>query len=261
MSAKLLTISTVVLSLSLPASNAFATFAQQAPKLIGTAGSSTARQGCAVGVSADGYTAIVGGYGDNSTAGAAWIYTRSGNSWSQQGGKLVGSLGTAAAQGISVGISGDGNTVIVGGYLDASGVGAAWVFVRSNGVWVQQGAKLVGSSAIGSAHQGWSVALSADGNTAIVGGFSDNGNVGAAWVYTRSAGVWTQQTKLVGSGAAGGSDQGQSVALASDGNTAIVGGLLDNANVGAAWVFTRSAGVWSQQGGKLVGTGAVGAAE
>ncbi|HEX7679608.1 MAG TPA: hypothetical protein VF713_15860, partial [Thermoanaerobaculia bacterium] len=118
----------------------------------------------------------------------------------------------------------------------------------------QQGPKLVGSGAVGNAFQGQSVALSADGNTAIVGGVVD-GSSGAAWVWTRSGGVWSQQSaKLVGSGAAGNASQGQSVALSADGNTAIVGGGFDNSQAGAAWVWTRSAGVWTQQGAKLVGS-------
>src|SRR5580704_5712534 len=67
--------------------------------------------------------------------------------------------------------------------------------------FTQQGPKLVGTGAVGNASQGISVALSGDGNTAIVGGFNDNGGLGAAWVYTRSGGVWTQQGgKLVGTG-------------------------------------------------------------
>jgi len=68
------------------------------------------------------------------------------------------------------------------------------------------------------------------------------------------------QPKLVGTGAVGASQQGSSVALSGDGKTAIVGGDLDNNGVGAAWVFTRSGGVWNQQGNKLVGTFAVGQA-
>ncbi|MGB6315916.1 MAG: hypothetical protein WBG13_25700, partial [Pseudolabrys sp.] len=89
----------------------------------------------------------------------------------------------------------------------------------------QQGPKLVGTGASGVSQQGASVALSADGNTAIVGGPGDNNGQGAAWVYTRSGGVWTQQgNKLVGTGASGVSQQGASVALSADGNTAIVGG-------------------------------------
>jgi hypothetical protein len=86
------------------------------------------------------------------------------------------------------------------------------------------------------------VSLSSDGNTAIVGGFHDSSAAGAAWVFTRSGGVWSQQgNKLVGTGAVGDAAQGVSVSLSSDGNTAIVGGFQDSSGAGAAWVFTRSA--------------------
>ena len=133
------------------------------------------------------------------------------------------------------------------------------LFAASGLAFTQQGLKLVGTGAVGAANQGYSVSLSADGNTAIVGGYADNGDAGAAWVWTRSGGVWTQQgSKLVGTGAVGAANQGYSVSLSADGNTAIVGGVLDNDAAGAAWVWTRSGGVWTQQGSKLVGTGAVG---
>ena len=256
-------IAAVFVSCALTASAGPAPDYQQGPKLVGAGAVGNPTQGTSVALSADGNTTIVGGSGDNSSAGAAWVYVRSGGVWSQQGTKLVGtgSVGNAA-QGFSVALSGDGNTAIVGGYVDNSNAGAVWVFTRSGGVWSQQGTKLVGSGAVGGARQGYSVALSADGNTAVVGGPTDFSNAGAAWVYTRSLGVWSQQgAKLVGSGAAGAALQGVAVALSADGNTAILGGYGDIANVGAAWVFTRSAGVWSQQGGKLVGTGAVSSAQ
>jgi hypothetical protein len=237
---------------------------QQGSKLVGTGAVGAAQQGTSVALSADGNTAIVGGYGDNSSAGAAWVYTRSGGVWTQQGSKLVGTgaIGPAAYQGVSVAMSADGNTAIVGGSGDNSQAGAAWVYTRSGGVWTQQGSKLVGTGAVGAAWQGASVAMSADGNTAIVGGSGDNSQAGAAWVWTRSGGVWTQQgSKLVGSGAVGPPVyQGFSVAMSADGNTALVGASRDNSYAGAAWVWTCSGGVWSQQGSKLVGTGAVGAA-
>jgi FG-GAP repeat len=129
----------------------------------------------------------------------------------------------------------------------------------------QQGPKLVGTDAAGIVYQGYSVALSADGNTAIVGGdygifFPGQLIPGAAWVWTRSGGVWAQQgNKLVGSDAVGNADQGCSVALSADGNTAIVGGSYDNDPAGAAWIWTRSSGIWTQQGAKLVGSGTLGA--
>ena len=105
----------------------------------------------------------------------------------------------------------------------------------------QQGPKLVGTGAIGTAGQGFSVSLSSDGNTAIVGGPVDNNQAGAAWIYTRSGGVWTQQGgKLVGTGATGAARQGVFVSLSSA-NTAIVGGNLDNIGAGAAWVYVATA--------------------
>ena len=62
------------------------------------------------------------------------------------------------------------------------------------GVWSQQGSKLVGTGATGATvYQGISSAMSADGNTAIVGGNRDNSSLGAAWIWTQSGGVWSQQ--------------------------------------------------------------------
>jgi hypothetical protein len=244
---------------------------QQGSKLVGTGAVGSASQGSAVALSADGNTAIAGGSGDDDT-GASWVFTRSGDVWSQQGNKLVGSdIYTDTSQGSAVALSADGNTAIIGGPSPPESTGpcpyrdgAAWLFTRSNGVWSQQGDKLVGTGSDGGASQGSSVALSPDGNTAIVGGPTDGcAGPGAAWVYIRNNGVWTQQGgKLVATDAVGPSaGQGSSVALSADGNTAIVGGSGDNSSTGAAWVYTRSNGVWTQQGSKLVGTDAVGKAQ
>jgi len=236
-----------------------AQFKQLGPKLMGTGSVGNAIQGFSVALSADGKTAIVGGLSDDSGVGAAWLFTRNRDIWSQQGPKLVGTGGSAPTQqGYSVALSADGNTTIVGGLRDA------WVFIRSGGAWTQQGTYLVSTGAVGNrpASEGRSVALSADGNTAVVGGDADNSGAGATWVFTRSGGTWTQQgSKLVGTGASAPAGQGIAVALSADGNTALVGGYGDNAGAGAAWVFTRSGGIWTQQGPKLVGTGAVGAAQ
>ena len=94
----------------------------------------------------------------------------------------------------------------------------------------QQQPKLVGTGAVGSSNQGMSVALSVDGNTAIVGGPGPNnadrdrpasrGPAGAAWVFTRSGAVWRQQAKLVGTTSEYGGglwSQGASVAVSADG--------------------------------------------
>ncbi len=232
---------------------------QQGSKLVGAGGVGTTFQGWSVAVSSDGTTMIEGGPYDNGIVGAAWVFQRIGAEWFQQQ-KLIGTGGSGiSGQGYGVAISSDGNTAVIGGPSDSSYFGAAWVFTRSNGIWSQQGPKLVGTGSAGVPQQGISVALSSDGNTAVIGGNTDHGSTGAAWVFTRSAGSWTQQgSKLVGTGAAGNAAQGYSISLSSDGNTMISGGYFDSSQAGAAWVFTRSSGVWSQQGNKLVGAGAAG---
>jgi antibiotic biosynthesis monooxygenase (ABM) superfamily enzyme len=232
---------------------------QQGSKLVGTNVVGQAGQGISVALSADGNTALIGGPYDNSHTGAAWVFTRSGGAWTEQG-KLIG-IGAVgnAAQGVSVALSADGNTAIVGGSYDNFRAGAAWIFTRGDGAWIQQGSKLVGADAAGNATQGAAVALSADGNTAIVGGPADDAYTGAAWIFTRGDGVWRQLgSKLIGSGAVGKAGQGFSVALSADGNVAFVSGPSDNANTGAAWVYSRNGATWSQQGSKLIGSGAVG---
>jgi gliding motility-associated-like protein len=235
---------------------------QQGSKLVGTGTVGQSRQGQAVAISADGNTAIVGGFVDDTYIGAAWIFTRNGSSWTQQGNKLVGNgyIGNPSL-GMSVALSADGNTALVGGRQDNNAAGAVWVFTRSGGVWTQQGNKVTGTGSIGVATLGAAVALSADGKTMIAGGHNDNNGIGASWIFTRNGNTWTQQgNKLVGTGWIKKPQQGASVAISADGNTAIVGGASDNSSVGAAWIFTRNGNTWTQQGSKLVSSDTIGLA-
>jgi hypothetical protein len=294
------------------------TWTQQA-KLTAADADTDAGVGASVALSADGNTAVVGGPADgcpNGTVvgcpGATWVFVRNGTTWSQQGEKLIGSGGAecyyeggyaaCAAQGKSVAVSLDGNTLLEGG---PGGGGEVWVFTRSNGtwteqtkfsstsynigatlalsadgntaitgttdaalvftnndgVWSQQGSALVGTGEVGSNQGTFSVALSADGNTALIGATGDDSFVGAAWVFTRSGGVWSQQGGKLYGNIAQGNDQGKAVALSGDGNTAVIGGPGYQSETGGVWVFTRSGGVWTQQGSVLVGSSATGAAQ
>jgi hypothetical protein len=157
-----------------------------------------------------------------------------------------------------VALSADGNTLAVGGPDDNSLTGATWIFVRSGGVWFQQGLKLVGNDFIGQSTQGNATALSSDGNTLAVGGEGDNSNIGAVWIYVRDGnGVWSQQgPKLVGTL---GADQGSAVSISSDGNTLAESGIKSDGddsdptnNQGAFWTFLRgNGGIWTQQVGPV----------
>ncbi|MDD4931462.1 MAG: hypothetical protein PHG66_04960 [Candidatus Colwellbacteria bacterium] len=142
------------------------------------------------------------------------------------------------------------------GYVTSTSVYPQIDFLSGGSGFVQN-TKIIGSSALNPSLQGYSSALSRDGNTLAIGGQGDNGDIGAVWIYIRSGGVWTQQDKLVGTGNIGSSKQGSSLSLSDDGNTLSIGGSADDSGNGAVWIFTRTGGVWTQQD-KLIGTGNIG---
>ena len=205
-------------------------------------------------------------------------------SFLQLGPKLQGGREIGPGQfGFSTALSADGKTALVGGHYDDAGgdifggKGAAWVFRRSGSTWIQE-AKLTGGQEKGHGSFGFSVALSADGKTALIGAPHDDDRKGAVWAFTRSApGVcagsklvktaligapstdgrkgavwffarsgsgWRSQGELLGKkyGESGTASFGGSVALSSDGTIALIGGPEDDHLRGAAWVFRRVAG-------------------
>jgi hypothetical protein len=236
-------------------------------------------------------TGVNGDQGDNTVigAGAAYVFVRSGTSWSQQAYLKASNTDGSDLFGLSVGVSGD--TVVVGAMNErssATGVngnqsdnslaqaGAAYVFVRSGTSWSQQ-AYLKASNAGYGDNFGWSLSIS--GETLVVGAInersnatgvngdqSDNSawNAGAAYVFVRRGTSWTQEAYLKASNAegssSGGDSFGMSVAACGDmvvvgapaedsGATGVNGNQSDNGLVdsGAAYVFVRSGSSWSQQ--------------
>jgi hypothetical protein len=225
------------------------TWTQQA-KL--TASDAAAADWFGISVAIDGDTIVVGalfGEGAGADSGSAYVFTRSGTTWTQQA-KLTASDGEPVDEfGISVAIEGD--TAVVGSHFDGDAgffSGSAYVFTRSGTTWTQQ-AKLTASDAAALDRFGNSVALS--GDTAVVGAsFGDAAfpDSGSAYVFTRSGTTWSQQAKLTASDAAALDRFGNSVALSGD--TAVVGAQgNDDAGTesGSAYVFTRSGTTWSQQ--------------
>jgi hypothetical protein len=191
--------------------------------------------GASAALSANGNTALIGGPNDASLLGAAWVFTGSGSSWTQQA-KLVDSTADSDARfGASVALSADGGTALIGGPSENTDNGAAWVFTGSGSSWTQR-AKLVETSDAGGAFSGGSVALSANGNTALIGGPNDKSELGAAWVFTGSGSSWTQQAVLTDSTADTDAAFGTGVALSASGGTAMMGAPFDN-NLGAAYAF------------------------
>ncbi len=195
--------------------------------------------------------------------GAAYIFVRSGTSWSQQTRLTAGDGALNDFFGSAVAL--EGNTALIGARLHPvganAGQGAAYIFVRSGAVWTFQQQLTANDGAV-SDQFGTAAALS--GETALIGALGDNVGAntdqGSAYVFTRSGTTWSQQQRLNAAGGAAGDLFGNAVALS--GETALVGAFQaapgGSAKRGAAYVFTRAGTAWTQQQQLLAGDGAAG---
>jgi len=226
--------------------------------------------GFSISLSSDGATALVGAPADTGFAGAAWVFTRVGSTWTQQGPKLTVNEATNATEeercaaeanecgfGRSVALSADGDTALIGAPRANEAQGAAWVFIRTGSTWSQFGAKLTGGiEAAGNGSFGRSVALSGDGDTALIGAPRDSGGHGAAWVFARSAsGFLAQGSRVTAADELGVGFFGRSVALSADGASGLIGGPGDDHYSGAVWALARVGGELVTEGAKLTGGG------
>ncbi len=273
------------------------TWTQQAYLKASNTGGSD-RFGYAVAVSGD--TVVVGAYKENNNAtgvngnqsngtasqsGAAYVFVRTGTTWSQQAYLKASNTQAGDSFGYAVAVSGD--TIVAGAYLESSNAtgvngnqndnstpssGAAYVFSRSGTTWSQQ-AYLKASNTEANDRFGYAVAVS--GDSLVVGAYGEGSNAtgvngtqsnnsaagsGAAYVFTRGGTTWTQQAYLKASNTEGGDNFGSSVGVSGD--TVVVGAPHESSNAtgvngtqtnnlapssGAAYVFTRSGTTWSQQ--------------
>ena len=278
--------------------------------------------GNAVAISADGTTIAVSAYWESGgatgvngnqnddsipQAGAVYVFTRNGTTWTQQAYIKASNTGTAGVGdvpgdgdqfGFSLALSDDGNTLAVGATSEdsvangingnqadnsTSSAGAVYVFARTGTTWAQQ-AYIKSDAppmATGGDQFGYSVALNADGNTLAVGVYDEGGSArtingpidmmrngsGAGYVFTRAGGTWSRQAYVKTWNAEGGDSWGVSVALSDDGNTLAMGSIDEDClctgvhataetgigdqkadtSAGAAAVFTRSGTTWTQQ--------------
>lgn len=186
--------------------------------------------------------------------GAAWTIEATLNA---SDGAANDSLGSASA------ISGD--TIVLGAPGKTNGLntfqGAVYVFTRSGTVWTQQAKLLAGDGVLGDS---FGCSVSIFGNTLVVGAYAKtagaNFNQGAAYVFTRSGSVWTQQAKLTASDAAANDFFGISASAGLD--TVVIGASSKNVSgnlaQGAAYAFTRSGSVWTQQAKLVASDGTAG---
>ncbi len=263
----------------------------------------SANFGSSVALSRDGNTMAVAAYYEASAAkgingnqedrsipeaGAVYIFVRSGVTWSQQAYIKASNTGNAAVGdayaegdqfGYSIALSDDGNTLAVGAIgedSNATGIngnqddnsanqaGAAYVFARAGSTWSQQ-AYVKSAMTRANVLFGYSMGISANGDTLVVGEYDADRGKGALYVLTRSAGMWSHQARIQAENGEIQDSLGYSLAISDDGNT-IASGAADedclkpginpagcendqasNQSSGAAYVFVRTGATWTQQ--------------
>jgi hypothetical protein len=223
--------------------------------------------GGSVALSADGNTAMVGNptYSTYSTSGEnvsgiAFVYVN-GGTWQQAypSFQLTPNYGAKGDEfGFAVALSADGNTVLVGAIYHATAIssycGSAFVFARDGMLWREQ-AELIASDGAVFDQFGGSVALSADGNTALIGAqyhvTTGGQETGSVYAFERSGSQWGAQQEFTSSDGTGGDEFGYYVALSGDGGTALIGApdhaTASGADAGSAYVFVNGGTHWSQQ--------------
>jgi hypothetical protein len=244
---------------------------------------------------------VNGNQNDNSvySSGAVYLFTRRSDTWNQQAYIKASNPGQGDRFGYVVALSRDGNTLAVSAVFEASAArgingdqndnsipqaGAVYVFARTGTTWTQQAyIKASNTGEAGTGDQlpdgdqfGFSISLSADGNTLAVGAIAEDGGAtgingsqddnsqlgsGAVYIFTRAGTTWSQQAYIKTSNTDAGDLFGYSVGLSADGNILAASAYDEDGSArqidgaqdrnrrgsGAIYVFTRVGTTWSQQ--------------
>jgi hypothetical protein len=205
-------------------------------------------------------TGVNGNQNDDSApgAGAVYIFTRTGTTWSQQAYLKPDAPGEYLGNSLS--LSADGSTLVAG--APNAGAGDVYVFVQSGGTWTKQ-AHIKAMDEENNESFGWSVGVSADGNTLVAGSTDRADSAGTARVFVRTGTTWTQQARFKGSNTRKNDQFGVAIAISADGNTVAVGSHFnagppaskginsdpeddDVSGSGSAYIFTRTGTTWKQ---------------
>jgi hypothetical protein len=198
-------------------------------------------------------------------SGAAYVFTRTNTTWTKQAFIKAKSNSPSAEFGSSISLSTDGNSLAVGAASDTSNTGKVHTYTRSASIWLWQ-ASLTASNVGVSDYFGFSLAMSGDGKTLAVGAYGEDSNAtgvngsqtnnsstnsGALYVFVNNSNVWSQQAYIKASDTGTEDRFGYATALSNDGNTLAVGAPSNASGIGAAYVFSRTATTWMQQGSPI----------
>jgi len=186
-------------------------------------------------VDVNGDYAVIGAYGISSFTGAAYVFTQSGGSWTQQAKLTASDAATGDYFGNDVSIF--GNTIAVGAPFENDN-GAVYIYTRSGSTWTQQ-SKITAPTRRTKGRFGQAVDL--DGSLLIVGEPMNLNAVHRAYIFQGSGSSWTNRNTLTYSGisSTGADEYGRDVAIDSNSNTAVVGAWRYNTS-GGAFVYTRT---------------------
>ena len=241
--------------------------------------------GRAVAVASDGETALIGAPFDQQPngehAGSAYVFSKTGGSWSQEA-KLAAEDGDSNDEyGSAVALSSDGSTALIGApsdedpngstaptssqVVDGGPGGSAYVCTRTDGSWSQK-AKIAAND--GDARDEFGNAVAVSGTTAVIGAPNDEdpngpssgiGGAGSAYVFSGADGSWSQETKLAANDGEPNDRFGESVGISDDASTIIVGAIFDDTsngrNAGSAYKFSMQSGSWTQDAKLTVNNG------
>lgn len=222
----------------------------QTQKLTASDFGAEAQFGNAVALSGD--TALIGAYNstinDNFYQGAAYVFTRSGTTWTQTQ-KLVADDGIGGDD-FGTAVALDGNRALITapyGSGAAAQTGTAYEFENTAGVWTQT-AKLSADDGAFFDTFGYAIALS--GDTALITApyaqVGDNAGQGTVYVFDLAGGSGNQTQKLAASDGAASDALGSSISLYGD--TVIVGASSALGYAGEAYLFANAGGTWSELG-------------
>lgn len=195
--------------------------------------------GASMAISSDGNTVASA----NTTYDRVFVFTRANGSWTQEWNVANQAIGVYSF-GSSLALSGDGNTLVVGvpqyhGGTSSDYYGTAYIYTRSGTTWtlLQQ---LSYSNRVGTTvNFGYSVAISEDGSTVIVGGQNQSSGAGAIWIYEMSGSTYTETAYFLG---AGGSMLGSDVDCSANGRVVVAGTYQQGVRI-----YTKSGSTWSLQ--------------
>jgi len=204
--------------------------------------------GISVSINADGNRVVVGSEGDNSFKGSAYIFKRTGTTWTQEQKIVASDRANFDFFGISVSINSDGSRVIISATRDDNDIGSAYIFKRDGTIWTEE-QKIIASDGASSDRFGTSVSINSDGSRVIIGAQEDDSNTGSAYIFKRNGTLWLEEQKILASDAATLDRFGNSVSINADGSRVIVGAFFDDNdnNKGSAYIFKRDETTWTEE--------------